>query len=149
MREAGAKGTQAAFADLVKRAWLWGGALAAILIGAWYFEKDLQPYLKWTHLPTPIETTGSIKKAPALDKDALDRQVECKVKWRRDKDRLVDRRKSAWAVFEKCKTDWKPEGKETAEQACSSHLIPYRVLSAEVKEWERKGDDCTGITAAK
>lgn len=142
VRDAGARGTQAAFAELIKRAWLWGGAAVAVLVGAWYFEVDVRPYVKWVHYP-PLET-GSITKvpAPATDPDAMKREVECRVKRVREIDRLIDRRKLAWGVYDRCKFEWKADQKQTAEEGCAPHLVSYRQLSQEVKDRQAR-DECS------
>jgi hypothetical protein len=145
MRSASAKGTHDAFAALIKRAWLWGGASVIVLVAALYFGVDLRPWFRWVHHPQ-LET-GSIKKEPGkpIDYEAVKREVECRVAKARELDKLIERRKSAWGVYEKCKTDWKPGWNDrlTAEEVCAPHLTLHRQLKQGVLEREVK--DCSTL----
>ena len=93
-----------------------------------------------------IIETGSIKRAPGLDPDVVKREVECRVKREREIERIIERRKLAWSVHEKCKTEWKPSwnDKRTADEVCAPNLVPYRQLVQEVKDRQAR-DECVSV----
>ena len=137
------KGAHDTLAAFVKGGLIAAAGIVASWVGYHYFghHVDLKGWLSGK--PIMVET-GSIKKSPVIDADVVKKEVECRVRRERDIDKLVDRRKTGWGVYDKCKTDWKPgwNEKQTAEEVCAPHLVPYRQLSQEVKERQAK-DECS------
>ena len=147
-RSAGAKGTHDAVADLVKRTWLWGlGAL--VFAGALYFGVDVSPWLKSAQQYSPTQTgSNKVPAAPAIpDLATMNMLVACNLRQHREIQELVDRRKFAWSILDKCRIGWKatPNKKQTADEACAPHLIRYRWLAQEVKSRE-SNDECSALS---
>src|SRR5687768_11255726 len=86
----------------------WGGAAVVIFGVGWYSGVDVRPWFKWAHYPQAVDTTGSVTKPLPVDLEAINKAIACQIKRKSDIDRLIERRKNGWAVYDKCKTDWKP-----------------------------------------
>jgi len=111
-----------------------------------YFGWDYRNWLRWVQHPQ-IETGSIVPPRAPADQDARKREIECNVARAREVDKATERRRAAWAVYDKFKQEWQPGwiDKRTAEDACAPHLIPYRQLAQEVRDKESK--DCSAPSA--
>lgn len=132
------KGAHDSLAALVKGGILW---VVLLVPPGLYFGCSFDPSVWVNGKPRATSSTDRATKVP--DWETVDRLVNCRLKRQREIERLVDRRKYAWGLLDKCKADWKPpaDQKQTADEACTQHLTRYRAISQEVKAREAK-DDC-------
>jgi hypothetical protein len=137
------KGVHDTLATTIKAVLITLAAVVVPWVGFHYFgyEIDLRGWLAGKPF-----ITGTIKPPeppPIPDIGTVNKLVECKVRRQRTIDRLIDRRKYAWGLYGKCKTDWKPipDLKQTAEEACAAYLVQYRALAQDVTQREAL-DEC-------